>query len=104
MPSVVALDHLLDARHLWRGRAGVASPSNQPTGHAILDAVLPGGGWPESALSEILVAATGIGELSLLWPTLARLTGTGERVMLVAPPPMCPTPKPGWRRASTCAT
>ncbi|MBV2205655.1 MAG: translesion DNA synthesis-associated protein ImuA [Pseudomonas sp.] len=86
MSSVVALDRLLDARHLWRGQAGVASSSSQPTGHTILDAALPGGGWPESALSEILVAATGIGELHLLWPTLARLTTSGERVVLVGPP------------------
>lgn len=28
----------------------------------------------------------GIGELQLLWPTLARLTASGERVVLVSPP------------------
>ncbi len=86
MSSVVTLDHLLDAHRVWRGQSAVASPSRQSTGHAALDAALPGGGWPESALSEILVAATGIGELRLLWPTLARLTILGERVVLVAPP------------------
>ena len=86
MFSVVALDRLLDSRQVWRGQAmGVAS-SAQPTGHAALDAALPGGGWPDSALSEILVAAAGVGELRLLWPTLARLTRAGERVVLVAPP------------------
>jgi hypothetical protein len=86
MTSVVALNHLLDTRRLWRGQTRVLSPNTQPTGHAALDAALPGGGWPESALSEILFATTGIGELRLLWPTLARLTGGGERVVLVAPP------------------
>jgi len=86
MTSVVALNHLLDARHLWRGQSRVFPPNTQPTGHAALDAALPGGGWPESALSEILFATTGIGELRLLWPTLARLTISGERVVLVAPP------------------
>lgn len=86
MSSVVALNHLIDARRLWRGQAKNLSSETQPTGHAALDAVLPGGGWPESALSEILFASTGIGELSLLWPTLARLTRTNERVVLVAPP------------------
>ncbi|CAM5444603.1 Error-prone DNA polymerase [Stutzerimonas stutzeri] len=45
-----------------------------------------GGGWPEAALSEILLAAPGTGELRLLWPTLARLTVAGERVVLVDPP------------------
>lgn len=86
MASVVALNQLLDARRIWRGQASAASPSTQPTGHATLDAALPGGGWPESALSEILHATAGIGELRLLWPTLARLTAAGERVILVAPP------------------
>jgi len=86
MTSVVALNHLIDTRRLWRGQTKVLTPNAQPTGHAALDEVLPGGGWPESALSEILFATTGIGELRLLWPTLARLTAAGERVVLVAPP------------------
>lgn len=87
MASVVALDRLLDARRVWRGQAIASpSPSPHPTGHAELDAALPGGGWSDSALSEILVAKTGIGELRLLWPTLARLTAVGERVVLVGPP------------------
>lgn len=86
MSSVVSLDHLLDARRLWRGQPSVISPTTTPTGLAALDAALPGGGWPESALSELLFEHTGIGELSLLWPTLARLTTAGERVVLVAPP------------------
>jgi hypothetical protein len=91
MSSVVALDRLLDARRVWRGQAVSTVSSPQPTGHAALDTALPGGGWPDSALSEILVAATGIGELRLLWPTLARLTAAGRRVVLVGPPHLpCP--------------
>ncbi|OCX15287.1 translesion DNA synthesis-associated protein ImuA [Ectopseudomonas hydrolytica] len=86
MTSVVALDRLLEARHVWRGQAVISPSATQPTGHTELDAALPCGGWPDSALSELLVAATGIGELRLLWPTLARLTTAGERVVLVAPP------------------
>ena len=87
MSSVVALDRLLDTRRVWRGQAIIASSSaSQPTGHAALDAALPGGGWPDAALSEILSAAIGIGELRLLWPTLARLTASAERVVLVDPP------------------
>lgn len=87
MSSVVSLDRLLDARRVWRGQAGPSpSTSCPPTGHRDLDAALPGGGWPAAALSEILVATKGIGELQLLWPTLARLTSAGERVVLVSPP------------------
>jgi hypothetical protein len=84
--TLIALDSLLDQRRVWRGQAQGRPATPQPTGHAALDAVLPAGGWPEAALSEILIATEGIGELQLLWPTLARLTAQGERVVLVAPP------------------
>jgi hypothetical protein len=58
----------------------------QSTGFADLDALLPGGGWPRGALTEILIEADGIGELALLAPTLAQLTRAGRRVVLIAPP------------------
>jgi hypothetical protein len=57
-----------------------------PTGFAELDAVLPGGGWPAGALTELLVGSRGIGELGLLMPALARLTCAGKRVVWLAPP------------------
>lgn len=84
--AVTSLEGLLDQRRLWKGRAAPRPSGLQPTGHGALDAVLPSGGWPESALSEILLPAHGCGELHLLWPSLARLTASGERVVLVAPP------------------
>lgn len=86
MGSVVALDTLLHQRQVWKGQPLGLPPSLQPTGHAALDAILPSGGWPEAALSEILLAAEGTGELQLIWPTLARLSTAGERIVLVAPP------------------
>ncbi len=98
MGAVLALDQLLDARTVWRGQpiAAPASPA-QPSGHAALDAVLPSGGWPDRALSEILLRADGMGELSLLFPALARLTRSGGRVILVAPPYV--PHAPAWARA-----
>lgn len=87
MGAVVALDTLLHERRVWKGRSTTPlRPSAQPTGYAALDAVLPTQGWPESALIEILIPADGIGELQLLWSTLARLSQAGERIVLVAPP------------------
>ncbi|WP_312244649.1 translesion DNA synthesis-associated protein ImuA [Stutzerimonas nitrititolerans] len=97
MGAVVALDSLLDQRRLWKGQPQARPSSSQSTGHAALDAALPIGGWPESALSEILLSAEGLGELQLLWPTLARLTGKGERIALVAPPHV-PYPQ-AWQAA-----
>ncbi|WP_409273648.1 translesion DNA synthesis-associated protein ImuA [Pseudomonas sp. KCJK9111] len=87
MGAVVDLDRLLDQRRVWRGRQAQARPLGlQPTGHASLDERLPEGGWPAAALSELLLARPGSGELQLLWPTLARLSGEGGRVVLVSPP------------------
>jgi len=43
-----------------------------PTGHARLDAELPGGGWPMGTLSGVLHDGVGIGEVSFLAGALAR--------------------------------
>lgn len=86
MNAVVAIDALLHQRRIWRGRPADLPPGSQPTGYAGLDAALPAGGWPDAALVEILIPADGVGELQMLWPTLARLSQAGERIVLVAPP------------------
>lgn len=88
MGQVVAIDSLLDARRIWRGQPHARPPSQQPTGWVALDDALPNGGWPESALSELLLPLDGVGELRLLWPTLARLSHAHDAGMiaLIAPP------------------
>ncbi len=88
MGAVLSLDGLLGARRVWRGSPAQAPvPADAlPTGCDALDAVLPCGGWPPSALSEILLPADGVGELQLAWPVLARLSRAGRTVVLVAPP------------------
>ena len=97
MGSVVALDTLFNGGRVWKGRPATPPASVHPTGLAALDAVLPTGGWPEAALSEILMAKEGVGELQLVLPTLARLSKARERIVLVAPPY---TPYPhAWQNA-----
>ena len=87
MSAVVALDGLLASRRLWRGKpTAQAAPDAIPTGWDALDAVLPGGGWPSGALSEILLPADGVGELRLVWPALARLSQDEGIIAVVAPP------------------
>lgn len=98
MGAVVALDRLLDARTVWRGAATPAvATATHPTGHAALDARLPQGGWPDCALTEVLIPLDGVGEVSLVFPTLARLTQAGQRVVLIAPPYRVHAP--GWAYA-----
>ena len=85
--NVATLDALLSAQTIWKaGRAPVCVAGGEPTGHAALDALLPQGGWPRRALTELLLPADGVGELALLMPTLARLTQAGGVVAVVAPP------------------
>src|SRR5512141_2939806 len=41
-----------------------------PTGFPVLDAQLPGAGWPRRALTELLLPHPGVGEIRLLAPGL----------------------------------
>ena len=72
---------------VWRGSelARSACPG-VATGFAALDAELPGGGWPGGALTEILPQHEGIGELRILGPALAQLSGQGKFIAWIAPP------------------
>lgn len=79
------LDTFGDA--VWRAdalaEAASADGSALPSGHALLDAQLPGGGWPVGALCEILQAPGDAAEWRLLLPALSALT---RSVVLVGPP------------------
>lgn len=87
MRSPLALTELLHDPRLWRGQPTTAAHLiTEPTGYAVLDKLLPGGGWPKAGLTELLHEFDGIGELSLLLPTLARLTQTKRIVVLVDAP------------------
>lgn len=98
MAAVVALDSLLAARTIWQaGRSAAIAADGEPTGHAALDALLPQGGWPRRALTELLLPADGVGELALLLPTLARCTRDGGTVALIAPPYL--PYAPAWQAA-----
>lgn len=76
---------------VWHAHALAGSPQAvQPTGEALLDAQLPGGGWPVGALVELLQPAGVHSEWRLLLPALAR-SGQGPVVLVGAPqPPFVP--------------
>jgi hypothetical protein len=82
-----ALDSVLRHPGIWRGDqlAQIAADA-VPTGFTELDELLPGGGWPRGALTEILAEREGIGELHLLMPALARLSQGSGWLAWVAPP------------------
>jgi protein ImuA len=82
-----SLEPVLNHPAVWRGDscARVTIPSAS-TGFSALDAVLPGGGWPAAALTEIYAARPGLGEMQLVMPAIARLTQAGRWATLIAPP------------------
>ncbi|MEM7082703.1 MAG: translesion DNA synthesis-associated protein ImuA [Pseudomonadota bacterium] len=85
------LDALLDHGKLWRGGQMTTNAHVIPTGHAVLDPFLPGGGWPRAALTEILLDGPGSGELQLVLPALKRLCAADSHdsdrwISWIAPP------------------
>jgi hypothetical protein len=91
MADAQALQNVLNNPAIWRGKElaqeqAQRSDKGIATGFAALDKSLPDGGWPLGALSELLVDATGVGELSLLLPALQAISAQGRGVALLAPP------------------
>lgn len=84
--SGVSLSPLFDAHRLWRGHTRPEQVDGIPTGLSALDDALPQGGWPPTALSELLLPMDGVGELQLVLPALAALATRERPVMLVTPP------------------
>lgn len=86
----MSLDELMAGSRVWRGSAHGSASRTVATGHAALDAFLPGGGWPRNAVTEVACERHGSGELSLVMPALAALGrgGGDERrwIVWIAPP------------------
>lgn len=77
-----------DLSQVWRAaELGRVDGTGVSTGHAALDAQLPGGGWPVGAMIEVLQEQAGAHEWQLLLPALVRLAGahSGPMVLVGAP-------------------
>jgi hypothetical protein len=87
-------DLLADARVFRIKDASAGHPlSSRPawsTGRRALDARLPGGGWPTASLVEVLIDASGLGEIQLFLPALVQAQrkrdGDIPWIVWVAPP------------------
>jgi len=74
------------ASPVWRADEIVHSiATTVASGFAALDAELPGGGWPQGQLVELLLDAPGVGELSLLAPALAHVAREHRPCVWVLP-------------------
>lgn len=77
----------LSIAHVWRGSDLATEEAVFPSGHALLDAQLPGGGWPVGGLVELLQARPESHVWQLVLPAL--VAACGERdgpIVLVGPP------------------
>lgn len=73
-PAGQNLSSPAQAASVWRaGEMAAAVQHTLDTGYPGLNAVLPGGGWPVGAMTELLQAQPGCGEWGLLAPALAAL-------------------------------
>jgi len=86
MSRATALEQLLrNSPQLWTSRQ-LAAVRSRDTGFTSLNALLPGHGWPLSALIEILPKAEGIGEMRLVMPALNRICREARDIVFVRPP------------------
>src|SRR5437879_5314901 len=86
MPSRLAA--MLDLPNVWRApELARVGERVVRTGHAALDAQLPGGGWPVGNLIEILQSRAGRHAWQLLLPALVQATAqeAGPIVLVDAP-------------------
>ena len=92
MTQSTILDQLLTRRDTWRGRIQLTDSHTSVTGNDALDQLLCGG-WPSAALTELLITHEGMGELSLLIPTLKNHAEQQRSVVWLNPPyrPYAPT-------------
>lgn len=74
------------AHRVWVADELPSPAAARPSGHAVLDAELPGQGWPMGALTELMPQHLGWGEWALTLPTLCDLAGAGRRIVLVGAP------------------
>ncbi|MDP3605850.1 MAG: hypothetical protein Q8R59_08920, partial [Polaromonas sp.] len=77
---------------VWRADAvDQAVAHTLDTGYAALNAVLPGGGWPQGALVEVLQPQAGQHEWGLVAPVLAALqAATPGKLLVLAGAPCQP--------------
>lgn len=88
LPSLDPFSSSSAQHRIWRGdELGQADSQVVGTGYDVLDAQLPGGGWPVGAMTELLLASPEVHAWQLLLPALAQAVtrGTGPVVLIGAP-------------------
>ena len=86
VPLVRSLPAAL-AGAVWMGdELGGAPPPTTSTRFSELDGLLPGGGWPLTGVTEVLLPQAGMAEWRLLLPALAAVATPTKPLLLISPP------------------
>ena len=86
MAASSSLKRLLDHPALWQASVKQSSRPVFSTGYEALDQAIYDGGWPQGAVTELLLTQPGVGELRLLAPLLSKFSSQPGYLVLVAPP------------------
>jgi protein ImuA len=90
--TTLKINQPIDIAHVWRaGELGAACAPTIATGYAALSCVLPGGGWPCGAMTEVLQLQPGQHEWGLLAPALGALQAESpDSLVVLVGAPYCP--------------
>ena len=86
MPTNSNIQQLLQNQGIWKASDKCILQPALSTGHKLLDDQLHYSGWPQGAVSELLLQHNGIGEIRLLSPLLARLSQQSGYITWINPP------------------
>lgn len=76
---------LLSSQHIWKGTSSQPNTAAYtPSGFTNIDSQIEG--WPLGNLIEIIPQQTGIGELSILLPSLAHISQNQQWILFAGPP------------------
>ena len=85
MPNTEIITRLLARHDTWRGQNSKTIQRNLSSGNDQIDLLLKGG-WPAASVTELLVQRQGIGELSLLLPTIQQYCQNNYLSVWLDPP------------------
>lgn len=84
--SSTAIKQLLQNNRIWQASEKARSRPSLSTGYNALDQQLHYSGWPQGALSELLLPHHGVGEIRLLAPLMAKLSAQSGYICWINPP------------------
>lgn len=84
--SSIAIKQLLKTNRVWQASDKKRARPALSSGFPELDKQLHYSGWPQGALSELLLSCNGIGELRLLAPLMAKLSEQSGYICWINPP------------------